>query len=214
MTRAGTPPLESGIGGRDRELGLIGGRGARRDRSVTVRNEFQFSAAPHGSAVQELQPACQDRVRRLLAVEDRRNRDPHRLAIGLQGPIAARAKQCRCVDRGRVEAAAVLGVRQKVIDDLRRVSVGAVYAGAKEDSEDLGVVVADRSGVAEVVARPPEISCALVSERVVRVESGQIGPRCLRRRPVAPSEAQFKRATDGLICKSSRYCLSAPRITP
>ena len=133
---------------RDRELALVGRLRPSGDRAVAVGDELQFSAAPERRAVQDLQPSRQDRRRLLLAVEDRRERDAERPAVGLQQGIIAGAEQRRRIDAGRIEARAILGVGQKVIDDLGRIGVDPVRAGAGEDAENLEVVVADRCGVA------------------------------------------------------------------
>ena len=98
-----------------------------------------------------------------------------------------------------IEARAILGVGQEVIDDLGRVGVDPVGAGAGEDAENLEVVVADRGGVAEIVARAPDVGGALIGESVVRVERGEIGPDDLRRRAVEIAEAEAEERLDRLV---------------
>ena len=50
----------------------------------------------------------------------------HRPAIGLQGGIAARTEKRRRLIEAAIEAAAILRVGQKVMDDMRGVGVDAV----------------------------------------------------------------------------------------
>ncbi len=132
----------------------------------------------------------------LLADQDRREGEAHGPAIGLKAPVAARAEQRRRVDAGRIEARAILGIRQEVIDDLGRVGVDPVDAGSGENPDDLEVVVSDRGRVAEVVAGGPGVGRPLIGEGVVRIERGQVRPDRLRRRPVLDPHPELERDVD------------------
>ena len=169
---------------------------ARRDRGVAIGDELEQAAAPDCGAGEKLQPTGQDARALLLAHQRRREGEPHRLAIGLERCIAARAEQRRRIDAGRVELRAILLVGQEIVDDQCRVGVDAIGAGAGKGPIYLDVVVADRGRVAEVVARAPEIGRALVGERVIGVDRGEIGPDRLRRRAGIGAQAQFERRVD------------------
>ena len=68
-----------------------------------------------------------------------------------------------------------------------------------EDPENLEIVVADRRGVAEIVARRRRRRPSPDRRALAWVEGGEIGPDRLRRRPLTSAEAEIDRWIDRLI---------------
>ena len=123
--------------------------------------------------------------------ETRREGIAHRAAIVLEG-IRVGEQRAR-IDRGRIEAAAILRVGQKVLDDQRRIGVDSFDASSGERTKDLEVVIADRGASRRDCIRLPRIGCALIGERVVWVVRPKIRPDVCGVVAVENTQAEFDR---------------------